>query len=221
MRQDECEWIDDVIKNIDNQNDNLQPCIATLRFDKHIELPSFHDNLHSTCYKCVDNDDNLLPSDNLYSDPSSENNSDNYIAGEILTDDIDCSQDLYDEPDSVKEYFQPSESLPINPPIITDDEQLHPSEYLPPSPSSSTWKPTLLPIIEESVNDLRLVKKLNDDGIWSLKRRTKDRYKKLSNKIDRMIQSSDGIYRVKVNTVPMQNDGGALTVHALTIRKFW
>ena len=38
---------------------------------------------------------------------------------------------------------------------------------------------------------------------------TKTKYKKLSNKINKMIQSSNGLYCIKVNKVPIQNDGGA------------
>ena len=62
MRHDECEWIDDVVHNITNQNDNLKPSIAALRFDTKHELPSFPNSSDSNCFQYLDLHDNLLTS---------------------------------------------------------------------------------------------------------------------------------------------------------------
>ena len=206
MRQDESDWIDDIANNIDQYNDNLKPSIATLRFDNNQSLPCPTTDDISSCFNFCDEDGLPLDPKNLPPTCNDYSKQDNYIHGEILAEDAINCVSLPDKP-TISTINRTDDPAPFQVPSNTSTKtSIIPST----SPSSSTtWIPTLLPIREETTNDLRIVKKFNDDGIWRISRRTKDRYTKLSNKIQRMLQTSNGLYRAQINTVTLQNDGGA------------
>ena len=79
-----------------------------------------------------------------------------------------------------------------------------------PAPNPKKWSPSLYSVKEEHKNDLRLIKRLDDEGIRKTNRRIRDRYRKLEDKLSRVCQASgNGLYRFQVLTNSAQNDGGA------------
>ena len=67
-----------------------------------------------------------------------------------------------------------------------------------------------IPIKEEKIHELRILKQYNNDGCkYVLNKTLKDKINKLSTKLNKSIAKNSSIYRVQVNTAKAQNDGGA------------
>ena len=209
MRLDENDWIDDVKNNIDHRNDNLKPHIATLRFDNNQSFINYEDENLLQSFNCCDEEGIPLDPATISTNCDTASDYDDYISGEVfgdLTTNIAPTTTIHPPLDFNN---VPPQSPTHNPstndcsastlpsPTYNQSTTDCPTSTLPSIlPNSTSWTPTLLPIKEETTNDLRVIRNFNDDGIWRIKRRTKDRYNKLTNKINQMIKQSDGLYRV-------------------------
>ena len=162
MRHNESEWIDDVLNNIDHHNDNLKPSIATLRFENNQStLPcAIEDHLH--CYNYCDNEGHLLQPTTVLDDSNTFIEQETFINGDILGDNP-TEKPATPTPKPTTTKSTDYHHTPTDTPLINSFQA-----------SPKQWQPTLLPIKEETTNDMRLIHKFNDDGIWRINHRTKN-----------------------------------------------
>ena len=188
MTSEEEEWYRDLDCAMDTDNDeyNNKPTIAKLCFENKSRPFLYNLQDHVPPYIYQDEDDRTIDRKEAYYDASKhEFHPNEHIFGEIMT-----GEDM--------EETEPEEPI-IN--LLKNSGALH----------NNKWKPSLPSLKEETKNDLRLLHRYMDDPFKRpVTRRIKERVCKLDNKLQRMVQKNNGLYRIHINTSnSMQNDGGA------------